>query len=183
MRDGSISIQSSASRDGVPKRAPYRNEEDGIKTGSARWRSLFGRAPHAASGQPHVGALLAEEDFKRELYRRRACADRYGWHFVLLSFEVAGWKAEARAVLAQVVCGRMRAGDLAGWQEEKGASLSLLLPGTPCEKAVHVIYIIEREFWARMQRLYPSNTPPELFCNVFSYPSVNTRKGLKKEHG
>jgi len=183
MHHGSISIQDSARRDGASNHARQWNEDAGITTGSARWRSLFGRGLRGGARQPHIGTLLAQEDFDRELHRHRACADRYGWHFVLLSFEVGRWNREAREVLAQVIRDRMRAGDLAGWREEKGVFLSLLLPGTPCEKAVHVIYLVEREFRARMQRLYPSNSPPELSCNVFPYSSANTRRGLKKEHG
>ena len=114
------------------------------------------------SGEAALRRLPSARSFRRLLARERACADRLGDNFSLLSLGVDDWWTGRRTLLAlaKILRRRLRDTDEAGWLDRR--HLGIILPGTPAWGA-----------WTLADdlcRSLPAATPlPE--CEVYSYPA------------
>jgi hypothetical protein len=120
-------------------------------------------------------SLLTESQFKRQLFRERARADRSDSSLLVLTVSLQANGSGRRKLerltdmLSGVVCKRVRMMDIVGLY---GGKIGIILPDTPRNAAQALVNDIERTFHKRIRQQMPSEPDlPEILCHVYHFSS------------
>ena len=140
-----------------------------IGNGKIRWLPSFWLRTAGPKSTAHPDLLDARQ-FKRQLLRERARAERTTSTYILLHIWLSHGKSIPKKhndllnMLAEVVCERTRFTDVAGTHE---GGIGLILPDTPREAAWELVCAIEQLFHTRLERRFGWDGPlPEVMCRI-----------------
>ena len=140
---------------------------------------FFTKREYESSGKGQTG-LLEEDAFDRQLVVERMRAERSGFSFTVIVFNIDGTggpvdQERAARVLVSVLRERTRFCDAKGWF---GDDLAIILPYTSRERAICLVAPLDAMFHERLHGdARPTAGESRLSYAVYEYPNDEFKKG------